>query len=367
MPQSSLTKLLFVLAGVGVVAGVVAAIAFNRHPAPQAPVFDPAKNPYAEGIYANGIVESDQPNGSNVNVYPEVAGTVTEILVQPGQPVQRGAPLLKLDDTVQRASAEQQRAQADAATALLDELRAQPRPESLRVAEAQLASAEASAKLARDTYDKQQRGFDIDAAAVTRDALDTARNAWLVAEANRATAQRQLELARAGAWAFDVRNQAAQQQAFEKGAEAATALLAKYTLHAPVDGIVLAVNATVGSYVGPQGAYNAYTQASNNPLLVLGSSSAHLQVRCYVDEILIPRLPPPDQIKAEMAIRGSKTRVPLQFVRVEPYVTPKISLSDQRQERVDVRVLPVIFRFANDESVKLYAGQLVDVYIGKAD
>jgi HlyD family secretion protein len=365
VPQLSVTKALFALAGVGVIAGLVAAFVLSRHPAPQAPLFDPAKNPYAQGIYANGIVESDQPNGSNVNVYPEVTGTVTEILVQPGEQVQRGAPLLKLDDSVQRAGAEQQQAQADAAKALLDELHAQPRPESLRVAEAQLAATEASAKLARDSYDKQQRGFDMDASAVTRDTLDTARNAWLVADANRATAQRQLELARAGAWTFDIRNQAAQQQALQKAAEAANATLAKYTLRAPADGIVLAVNATVGSYVGPQGSYNAYTQASNNPLLVLGSSSEHLQVRCYVDEILIPRLPLPDEIKAEMSIRGSKTRVPLQFVRVEPYVTPKISLSDQRQERVDVRVLPVIFRFDNDESIKLYAGQLVDVYIGK--
>jgi len=364
LPSSATNRMLFVLAGVGVVAGVTAAIALNRHPAPQPAMFDPVKNPYAQGIYANGIVESDQPHGSNVNVYPEVAGTVIEIVVQPGEEVHRGATLLKLDDSVQRANVEQQRAQAEAAQALLDELRQQPRPESLRVAEAQLAAAEASAKMAKDTYDKQQHAFDIDAHAISRDALDTARNAWRVAEANEATAQRQLDLTRAGAWAFDIRNQAAQQQALEKAWEASNATLSKYTLHAPADGVVLAVNATVGSYVAPQGQYNAYTHASNDPLLVLGSSSGHLQVRCYVDEILIPRLPPPDAINAEMSVRGTKIKVPLEFVRIEPYVTPKISLSDQRQERVDVRVLPVIFRFPSENTPKLYAGQLVDVYIG---
>jgi HlyD family secretion protein len=66
-----------------------------------------------------------------------------------------------------------------------------------------------------------------------------------------------------------------------------------------------------------------------------------------------------------MIIRGSGAHVPLQFVRVQPYVTPKIELSDERQERVDVRVLPVIFDFRADPALKLYPGMLVDVYISE--
>jgi HlyD family secretion protein len=50
---------------------------------------------------------------------------------------------------------------------------------------------------------------------------------------------------------------------------------------------------------------------------------------------------------------------------VQPYVSPKIELSDQRQERVDVRVLPVIFKIANSTNVNLYPGELVDVYISE--
>ena len=47
-----------------------------------------------------------------------------------------------------------------------------------------------------------------------------------------------------------------------------------------------------------------------------------------------------------MFIRGTEEQVPLSFVRVQPFVSPKIQLSDERQELVDVRVLPVIFRFS---------------------
>ena len=66
-----------------------------------------------------------------------------------------------------------------------------------------------------------------------------------------------------------------------------------------------------------------------------------------------------------MSIRGSNIKVPLDFVRVQPFVSPKIELSDQRQERVDVRVLPVIFKVEKPKDVNLYPGELVDVYIGE--
>ena len=68
---------------------------------------------------------------------------------------------------------------------------------------------------------------------------------------------------------------------------------------------------------------------------------------------------------AQLFIRGTDTHVSLTFERIQPYVSPKIELSDQRQERVDVRVLPVIFRFDKPKDMNLYPGQLVDVYVGE--
>jgi HlyD family secretion protein len=102
-----------------------------------------------------------------------------------------------------------------------------------------------------------------------------------------------------------------------------------------------------------------------DPVLVLGTSQVRLNVRCYVDEILVPRLPDTAKIKAQMSIRGSNVKVPLTFVRMQPLISPKIELSDQRLERVDVRVLPLIFRISDTGKLNLYPGQLVDVYIGE--
>jgi len=291
-------KLLFAVSAAGLLAGLAAAFYFGiKHP-PLPPAFQPPENPFRNGIYAQGIVESVQPSASNLNVFPEQAGVVTHVLVAEGQAVDAGAALVQLDDSVPRAQAD---------------------------------SARASLKLANDTLAKTEASNAMDPRSVSRDALDTARNNAAVARASY---------------------------------KAAAALLARYTLRAPAAGVVLSLNATIKSYVSPQGVYDTYTQGYD-PVIVLGTPAAGLQVRCYVDEILIPRLPSPQTIKAQMAIRGSDLRVPLQFVRIQPSVSPKIELSDGKQELVDVRVLPVIFHFTPPDDVNLFPGQLVDVYIGQ--
>ena len=101
------------------------------------------------------------------------------------------------------------------------------------------------------------------------------------------------------------------------------------------------------------------------PVLVIGSPESSLNVRCYVDEILVSRLPSAPAMKAQMTVRGSNVKVPLTFVRVQPFVSPKIELADQRTERVDVRVLPVIFRIGKQKDLHIYPGELVDVYISQ--
>jgi len=357
-------KLVFVLSGLGLVAGLALAYLSGITKPPLPPAFPPAKNPYPNGIYANGILESDQASGENLNIYPEVPGTVKHIAVSEGQQVKMGSVLMELDDSVQKATVEQLQSQAQAALTVLEELRAQPRKESLEVAEAQVNAAEASWKTAHDELDKQRAAYDLDPKSISREALDSATNALATAAAGLEVARKQRDLTKAGAWIYDIHNQERQYAAFRHSSLSAQALLSKYTLRAPKDGVVLAVNPTVGSFVSPQGAYDAYTQGMA-PAVVLGSPHAQLNVRCYVDEILVPRLPDPSKLTAQMTVRGTSRKIPLQFVRIQPIVSPKIELSDQRLERVDVRVLPIVFRVPESEGLKLYPGQLVDVYMGE--
>jgi HlyD family secretion protein len=194
--------------------------------------------------------------------------------------------------------------------------------------------------------------------------LDNAKNAERMAATNLKVVEKQYALTKAGAWIYDIQNQERQYVALKDAYEASKALLAEYTICAPVDGTVLSLQTGVGSYVSPQGAYDTYTQGMD-PVAVLGRTETYLQVRAYIDEVLVSRLPPPGKMQAEMFIRGTSVHVPLTFARIVPYVSPKIELSDQRQERVDVRVLPVIFHFQRPKTLSLYPGELVDVYVGK--
>ena len=358
------SRLIFILSAIGLLLGLASAYLFGAKSTAQPPVFTPASNPYEKGIYANGIVESYQASGQNINIYPEVSGTVVELPVHEGESVQAGMPLLRIDDTVQRAAVGQQKAQAEAALASLQALKAQPRKETLAVAQAQVQLAAASLKASQDQYDKQKRSYDIEPRSVSREAIDNARNALNTAAASLEVARRQYALTKAGAWRYDIDNAQRQADATASGYEGANALLQKYTVKAPVDGVVLSVNTAVGSYVSPQGLYGTYTQAAT-PAITMGGKQDYFSVRCYIDEILISRLPPADRIAAQMSIRGTDTRIPLEFVRVQPYVSPKIALSDQRQERVDLRVLPIIFRFPQTDRIRIYPGQLVDVYVGQ--
>jgi HlyD family secretion protein len=216
-------------------------------------------------------------------------------------------------------------------------------------------------KVAHNQYEKRRASYDIDPKSISKDVLDTAEDAVNQAVAALDVARKQYALTKAGAWSYDIVNQEKQYAALEQAYKAANALLRKYAIKAPVDGVVLAVNATAGSYVSSQGAYDPYTQGLD-PLAVMGASHDHLAVRCYVDEILVSRLPSPRQMRAQMSIRGTDIKVPLEFVRVQPYVSPKIELSNQRQEKVDLRVLPVVFRFEK-KAAPVYPGQLVDVFI----
>ena len=356
-------KLIIAISIIGLLAGLISAYIFGIQRKPQPPVFAPVSSPYETAIYADGIIESDQGSGSNINLYPEVSGPVTQVLVKEGQAVSAGTALLTIDDSVQRATTAQLAKQAEAALALLNELKAQPRTETLAVAKAQMVQADSAMKLASRQYDKRRASFDLDANSISKDALDTAEDTLNQAKEGLEVATKQYELTKAGAWSYDIDNQQKQYDALVQAYQAANSLLVKYAITAKTDGVVMAVNATTGSYVSSTGAYNPYTQGFD-PLIIMGGTQTYLSVRCYVDEILVPRLPPANRIRAEASIRGSDRKVALEFVRVQPFVTPKIDLSDQRLEKVDLRVLPVIFRFAKQDA-PVYPGELVDVFIGQ--
>lgn len=106
-------------------------------------------------IEAVGSLRSNE----SVIIRPEIAGRITEILFEEGQPVQRGAPLFQLDDTIARAQLEQAKASLVLSRANHERTQSlhQRGASSLRAqdeAVAKLRADEAAVELAQATLDK---------------------------------------------------------------------------------------------------------------------------------------------------------------------------------------------------------------------
>lgn len=150
----------------------------------------------------------------------------------------------------------------------------------------------------------------------------------------------------------DVAVAAAQVEAARATAAQTEALLARLTVRAPIAGTILQVNVRAGEYAAPT--------AAQAPL-VLGAID-EVQVRADVDEQLAPRVRA--GAKAVGYIKGAAAEpIPLEFVRIEPFVVPKRSLTGSSIERVDTRVLQVIYKFPNTATRPVYVGQQMDLYI----
>lgn len=132
------------------------------------------------------------------------------------------------------------------------------------------------------------------------------------------------------------------------------ALIERLTVRAPIDGTILQVNTRAGEYVMP---------GANTPPLLVGSIE-EVQVRADVDEQIAPRVKPGS--KALGYLKGdTQNPIPLEFVRIEPYVTPKRNLTGSSAERVDTRVLQVVYKFPNDLKRRIYVGQQMDLFIAE--
>lgn len=150
---------------------------------------------------------------------------------------------------------------------------------------------------------------------------------------------------------FDVAVAKAQLGAAEAQVTQTILLIERLNICAPQRGIILQNNVRKGEFVS----------AGGLPAMILGDIE-HLQVRAEIDE----------QNASHFAVNASATafpknnsscEIPLHFERIEPYIIPKRSLTGASDERVDTRVLQVIYSIDKQTAIPLYVGQQVDLFI----
>jgi HlyD family secretion protein len=96
-------------------------------------------------------------------------------------------------------------------------------------------------------------------------------------------------------------------------------------------------------------------------LIVMGDVK-RLHVRVDIDENDLPMFE--RGAEAIATLKGKpQVRFPLRFVKVEPYVVPKRSLTGDNTERVDTRVLQVIYALPDERPVPVFVGQQMDVFL----
>jgi RND family efflux transporter MFP subunit len=296
-------------AALGVLFAVYSVVTGQRQVPPAQPVTEPAQPQYASYVAGAGIVEAST---ENIAVGTFVPGVVTEMFVKVGDQVRAGAPLFKVDDRDLQAELEVRRAAAKSAAA-------------------NVASQAASLADARNQLELWEKVTD--ARAVSKEEVDRKRFAVQVQEAKLAQAQAEVQSAEAQVKATQIE-------------------MDRRVVKAPVDGELLQVKVRLGEYA-PAGSLAT-------PLMLMGNTKT-LHVRVDIDENDAWRMKP--DAPATGYVRGNRDiNTGLRFVRIEPYVVPKRSLTGDSTERVDTRVLQVLYAFDGGK-LPIYVGQQMDVFV----
>lgn len=315
------------------------------------PLSTPPERAFSHAVAAVGLVE---PASELVAIAPRVPGWIKAVHVAAGQAVKAGDPLFTLDDTDLRAELALREHAVHVAEAQLARLKAMPRPEDIPIARAAVEKAKADRQ---DALDKLERIEALaDRKAASEEDRTQRRQAFARDDAEVTIRQTELDKLLAGAWKEDIAVAESQVSMARSAVALTQADIDRLTTRSPIDAIVLRLTARAGQY--------ASAGVLEEPLATLGSDGP-LHIRADVNEQDVARVTA--DAKAVAMVRGdASSKIPLQFVRVEPLVTPKRALSGFAQERVDTRVMQIIFKM-EPTSNPILVGQQVDIYIEKGD
>jgi HlyD family secretion protein len=269
-----------------------------------------------ETVVASGHVETP----FRVEIGSQITGTVEEVLVQEGERVSKGQPLISLEARELKATVVQAQgavAQAEARMRQLDELTLPSAREALTQAQANLLNAQ-------HTFDRTsqltQNGF------ATRAALDDAQKTLDVARTQVRTAEFQVYTASPGGSDY-VMAQTLLNQA-HANLETAESRLGYATISAPRDGVLITRNVERGAVVQP-----------GKALLIL-APTGEMQLVLQIDERNLGKL-----ALGQKALASADAYPDQKFAAVVSYINPGIDITRASVEvKLTVTDPPVYLR-----------------------
>ena len=328
---------------------------------PASPPVEPSKSPFTKQVAGSGIVE---PESENISMGSNLAGVVKAVHVRVDDRIKAGDPIFELDDRQLLAELGARQASLGNAKAQLTRLEMMPRPEELPPLRAKVEESKANLDDKVAMYERVKANLVV----VSVEEVNNRKAAAAVAQAQFDKALADLKLSEAGSWKHDlwVASTAvglAQAQLDQTAIELKRLSVLAPRLRKPgadrsrkpipesdlMEFKVLQVNVRPGEYV---------STTQGQAFVVLGTVGK-LHVRVDIDENDIRRFK--EGMTGVAMPRGNpETHYAISFVRVEPYVIPKKSLTGANTERVDTRVLQVIYSIDRPDP-PLYVGQQLDV------
>lgn len=251
----------------------------------------------------------------------QISGRISELLADEGDAVQAGQTIAGLDAQDYELALRTAAAQRDAAQAVLAALQSGTRIQEVRVAEAQLAKAQADLDFARAEF---QRFANLASRKLaSEDQLDQARLRQNVALTGVEQARQTLALLREGSRQEDRDRVAAELRARQAQVEIARQQLSYARLPSPVAGVVAVRLAEVGEVVSP-----------GKPVLRIAEQQRPW-VRAYLNEADLARvrLGQPAEVRVD-GLPGRVLPGRLAFIAPDAEFTPKTV--ETRALRVDL-------------------------------
>jgi len=315
---------------------------------PSRPVMEPpVRSEPARMVSGAGLVEARR---ENIPIGVSVPGVVTEVFVKKGDHVEKDQPLFRVDERELKAQFVVRESELNSALAQFHKLKAAPRPEDVPPAEAAVEEARARLNDTEAAMARTERLYNRQMAPASD--YDKDRFAFYAAKAGLTKSRAELERIRRGTWKEDLDVAQAAVDLARSQVNSIKINLERLTVRAPSGGEILQLNVRLGQFAA---------LVWKDPLIILGDVR-RLHVRVDIDENDVPLFD--RNAEAVAFLKGrSQGKFPLKLVYVEPYVIPKASLTGANSERVDTRVLQVVYSLPDSRPVDVYVGQQMDVFM----
>lgn len=303
-------------------------------------------SPYKTSISGVGIVEA---SSKNIAIGSPINRVVDKIEVTVGEKVKEGDILFCLEARDLEAELYSQKIASRNALAKLQRLQALPRPEDLAYSQAVFDSSKIDLRQAEGLFQAIQ-GI-INSGALSQE--EVSRRQFNVSQAQMKVQQAESEFnkTRSGAWQPDIEIAKLEVMQAKAAVQKVETDIQRTVIKAPIDATVLQIKVNEGEFPP--------SDSRIAPMILGNIDPLHLRVSInqFDASFFNPSAP------AVAFLQGNaQQKFPLKFVHIEPYFVDKLNLTNDIYEKVDTRVLQVVYCFTEKDQ-RIFVGQQMDVFI----